>query len=79
MAGDQVLLTGATGLVGFRILEELLNNGYDVRVAVRSTGRVEDIKSALQRAGLKDVIFDAVVIPDMLRDGVFDEAQFRGC
>jgi dihydroflavonol-4-reductase len=40
---DRVLLTGATGLVGRSILDELLARNYSVRALVRSRERAEEI------------------------------------
>ena len=40
---DKVLLTGATGLVGKSILQELVNRGYSVRALVRSRERAEKL------------------------------------
>jgi len=40
-----VLVTGATGFVGKHLVEELLNNGYKVRVLIRPNSNIKDIKS----------------------------------
>ncbi len=37
----KVLVTGATGFIGRNLVEELLRNGYEVRVLVRKKGKVE--------------------------------------
>ncbi|KAJ9621691.1 hypothetical protein H2203_007180 [Taxawa tesnikishii (nom. ined.)] len=40
-----VLLTGATGFIGFRVLQLLLEQNYHVRVAVRSESKIFAIKN----------------------------------
>lgn len=73
MAGELVLLTGATGFVGFATLRSALKQGYNIRAVVRSEQKVETVRS---NPTLKDVSEDQlsfVVIPDLLADGAFDE------
>jgi len=73
MAGELILLTGATGFVGFATLRLALKNGYKVRAAVRSDKKVETVRS---NPTLKDISEDQltfVVIPDFLAEGAFDE------
>jgi uncharacterized protein YbjT (DUF2867 family) len=41
MAGDRVLVTGATGYVGGRLMPRLLDAGYRVRVLVRDPARLQ--------------------------------------
>jgi len=74
MAGDLVLITGATGHIGFRTLRYLLESGYTVRAAVRSDAKGEAIKS---NPLLKDVTasqLSFVRVPDFLAPGAFDAA-----
>lgn len=74
MAGDLVLLTGATGFVGFATLLATLRHGYRVRAAVRSEQKAETVRSS---PTLKDITGDQlefVVVPDFLIEGAFDEA-----
>ncbi|KAJ9654180.1 hypothetical protein H2198_006744 [Neophaeococcomyces mojaviensis] len=73
MSFGLILLTGATGLVGFRILEEALDRGYKVRLAIRSESKIDQLKKALgSRYAAHDLEF--VLVPDMGRDGAFDQA-----
>jgi len=71
--GDLVLLTGATGHVGFATLKVLLQYGYTVRAAVRS-----EAKSTLIRATLADQAKEGqlsyIIVPDFLKEGAFNKA-----
>ena len=40
-AEDRVLVTGATGYIGGRLVPRLLERGYAVRVLVRDPGRLQ--------------------------------------
>ncbi len=52
---DKVLLTGATGLVGRSILDELRQRGYQVRSLVRSRERAEKLLGTSCELALGDV------------------------
>ncbi|KJZ70007.1 hypothetical protein HIM_10588 [Hirsutella minnesotensis 3608] len=45
MARDLVLLTGATGMIGFKTLAVLLEAGYQVRAAVRNQAGFDKISA----------------------------------
>lgn len=71
-----VLLTGATGFLGFLTLIDLLKSGYSVRAAVRSHANSEKIRGhhlvkALNPTS-ESLFF--VVVPDMTVTGAFDAA-----
>lgn len=74
MTDGTILLTGATGLVGFRILEKLLNDRSHVRVAVRSESKFTALKQALDAVTRDTAGIEHVIVPDMTQDGAFDEA-----
>ncbi|KAK5684164.1 hypothetical protein LTS10_004028 [Elasticomyces elasticus] len=75
MSGDLVLITGATGHLGFRTLRFALEHGYNVRAVVRSEAKADKIKSnAVLKAMNKEAQLSFVVIPDFLPPGAFDEA-----
>ncbi|OPB45484.1 reductase [Trichoderma guizhouense] len=73
MAGDLVLLTGATGFIGFRTLVLLLEAGYKVRAAVRNVAGFERIK-ALKSAAPYVSQIEHIVVPDITVPGAYDEA-----
>ncbi|KAK3072315.1 hypothetical protein LTR53_007048 [Teratosphaeriaceae sp. CCFEE 6253] len=74
MAGDLVLITGATGHIGFRTLRYLLEYGYQVRVAVRSEAKGETLKAHPLLQGVASSQMSFVTVPDFLAPGAFDAA-----
>ncbi|KAJ4397643.1 hypothetical protein N0V93_001876 [Gnomoniopsis smithogilvyi] len=78
MSGN-VFITGATGLIGFRILLAALAAGHHVRYAVRSEEKARIVESnpAIQklRTTMRDFPnLSSVFIPDFTADGAFDAA-----
>ena len=73
MSGDLVLLTGATGLVGFRTLRTALEHGYRVRAVVRNQAKADAVRTnkALEAAAGQ---LEFVIVTDFLANGAFDEA-----
>lgn len=75
MAGDLVLITGATGFIGFRVLRSALEHGYSVRVAVRSEAKGNTLKSnPVLKAMGKDSQISFITVPDFVAPGAFDDA-----
>lgn len=75
MSASLVLITGATGHLGFRVLRTALEAGYPVRAAVRSEQKATILKNkpVLQvTSGVQNLSF--VTVPDFLVPGAFDEA-----
>jgi nucleoside-diphosphate-sugar epimerase len=73
MSGKYILLTGATGHVGFASLVNALSNGYKVRAAVRRDASIAQIKSPTSiQPYLSQLEF--VIVPDITVDGAYDEA-----
>jgi nucleoside-diphosphate-sugar epimerase len=70
-----VLLTGATGLVGFRVLREVLNGNYRVRITVRSEEKSKTVFSnpAIEKLSPGDRL-TSTIVTDVTADGAFDEA-----
>ncbi|TFB00470.1 hypothetical protein CCMA1212_007711 [Trichoderma ghanense] len=73
MTGEFVLLTGATGMIGFRTLVFLLEGGYKVRAAVRNQAgfdRISQLKPVAPYASQ----LSSIVVPDITVPGAYDEA-----
>ncbi|PTB78710.1 NAD(P)-binding protein [Trichoderma longibrachiatum ATCC 18648] len=73
MAGDLVLLTGATGMIGFKTLIELVKAGYKVRAAVRTQAGFERISSLKPLAPYLSQV-ESIIVPDITVPGAYDEA-----
>jgi nucleoside-diphosphate-sugar epimerase len=72
---DQVLITGATGHVGFHVLTRALDAGYRVRAAVRNTEKSETLARALaSKIGQDDSRLTYAIVPDLTAPGAYDEA-----
>lgn len=74
MAGQLVLITGATGHIGFRTLRYALEYGYNVRAVVRSDAKAEAIRSNPLLKGISSSQLSFITVPDFLVPGAFDEA-----
>ncbi|KUI58950.1 hypothetical protein VP1G_06193 [Cytospora mali] len=70
-----ILITGATGLIGFRILLLALEAGHKVRYTVRSEEKAKVVATnpAVQKLAPGDRLSSAI-IPDFTIDGAFDHA-----
>ncbi|ROV89419.1 hypothetical protein VSDG_08681 [Cytospora chrysosperma] len=75
MPSPNLLITGVTGFIGFKVLLDALEAGYAVRAAVRSASQSESLRS---HPKVKDVAQDGklefVEVPDLLVPGAYDEA-----
>ena len=75
MAGEQILVTGATGHLGYRALVIALEAGYQVRAAVRSQAKAETIITAPSiKAFAPGSKLEFVIVPDILADNAYDDA-----
>jgi len=74
--GDLVLITGATGYLGFRVLVEALKAGYRARIAIRSVAKLKKLLNTPSIKALKPSSdqLSTVVVPDMAAPGAYDEA-----
>ncbi|KAL9625661.1 MAG: hypothetical protein Q9160_000375 [Pyrenula sp. 1 TL-2023] len=73
MAGDLVLLSGATGHIGYRTLIEALSAGYHVRAQVRNEAGVQKVKAAPSvQPYLSRLSF--ALVSNIEADGAWDEA-----
>ena len=68
----KVFLTGASGFIAKHILRELLENGYEARVSVRSEARAQELRDLFPYAVLD------IVLLDLMRDAGWAEAM-AGC
>jgi nucleoside-diphosphate-sugar epimerase len=71
--GATVFVTGANGLIGSHIIDQLLKIGYNVRGAVRSVDKCKWLADYFQER-YAGVTFDMIEVPDMTVDGCYDEA-----
>jgi nucleoside-diphosphate-sugar epimerase len=76
MAGDLILVTGATGLIGIKAVQLALTAGYTVRAAVRSQEKANAVSAtptvkALVASGSK---LTFAIVPDILADNAYDDA-----
>lgn len=76
MSSDLILITGASGHVGFRTLAIALERGHRVRVALRSEKRFDAIKSSLKEhyPELDRSKVDYVEVPELTAEGAYDNA-----
>jgi nucleoside-diphosphate-sugar epimerase len=77
MSGSpRVLLTGATGHLGFKTLIDILQAGYRVRAAVRSNSKAQTILNNSVYKSLKTPAeqLSFIVVPDLAVPGAYDEA-----
>lgn len=77
MSKPLVLITGATGHLGFATLRELLRSGYRARITYRNQASVDKIKQAPSVQPYVDEL-EFVEVPDILAPGAFDSAVQGG-
>lgn len=73
MANELVLITGATGHIGFRTLVLLLQHGYRARIAHRRAAQIDKIKAAASIKPFGDAI-EFVHVPDITGADAYDTA-----
>lgn len=75
MEAELILVTGATGHLGYRTLVLALEAGYKVRVAVRSQAKAETVLAAPSiKALAPGPRLDFTIVPDILADGAYNDA-----
>lgn len=77
MAASNILvLTGATGFVGFKVLTIALAAGYNVRLVVRSANKANKVLNSpsIKALNLSQEKLSFVVVEDMEAPNAFDEA-----
>ncbi|KAI0399662.1 putative cinnamoyl-CoA reductase [Xylaria palmicola] len=75
MSSHKLLITGATGFIGFHVLLRALEEGWVVRAAVRSAAKSESISKhpKIADAGLASRL-SFVEVPDICAENAYDEA-----
>lgn len=73
MSKPLVLITGATGHIGFRTLAKVLEAGYRARVSSRKLSSAEHLKELPSIKPYADLL-EPVEVPDFLAKGAFDKA-----
>ncbi|KAI1200980.1 putative cinnamoyl-CoA reductase [Nemania serpens] len=75
LSSDCLLLTGATGFIGFNVLLKALEQGWSVRVAVRSPAQFESLANHPRIAALGvPERLSFVEVPDICDPNAYDEA-----
>lgn len=75
MPSPNLLITGVTGFIGFKVLLDALEAGYSVRAAVRSASQSESLRSHPKvKAVAQDGKLEFVEVPDLLVPGAYEEA-----
>ena len=75
MSGAIVLVTGASGHLGFRVVINALTLGYHVRAAVRSQAKADLILASDSIKSLKPgSALTFTIVPDLLTPGAYDSA-----
>ena len=72
MGKELVVITGATGFIGGRVLQLLLQQNYHVRIVVRSEEKKQSLLDNLSLAGIEEAEF--AVVPDLLAPTALDAA-----
>ncbi|MEI9900026.1 MAG: NAD-dependent epimerase/dehydratase family protein [Hyphomicrobium sp.] len=73
MAGEKVLVTGASGFIAKHIIAELIRQGYSVNATVRDLGREEDVRRGIGNAGATASAVKSSR-PDLTGDSGWEEA-----
>ncbi|KAE9970871.1 hypothetical protein EG328_006002 [Venturia inaequalis] len=71
--GETILITGATGYIGFKTMLLALEAGYKVRAVIRKQGQADKLKTHPKIAPYAANL-EFAVISDLTQDGAFDEA-----
>ena len=73
MSQQTVLITGATGHLGFKILVTALEAGYRTRIALRRLEQADKIKKTKSIQPFLDAI-EFVQVPDIIAANAYHEA-----
>jgi nucleoside-diphosphate-sugar epimerase len=70
--GTTILVTGANGLIGSHIIDQLLARKYNVRGVVRDVKKDAWLSEYFMHKH-KEAKFELVSVPDMTVEGCYDE------
>lgn len=73
-AGATVFVTGANGLIGSHIVDQLLKREYHVRGAVRNAEKHKYLTEYFSEEH-KNANFELVNVPDMTVEGCYDNSM----
>jgi nucleoside-diphosphate-sugar epimerase len=74
MAGELILVTGGTGLIGIKTIQLALKAGYSIRATVRSQAKADAVLATPTiKATKPGSRLTFVIVPDMLAEGAYDE------
>ncbi|KAJ7490833.1 D-lactaldehyde dehydrogenase [Mycena latifolia] len=71
ITSGKVLVSGANGFIAVWVVRTLLEQGFSVRGAVRSADKGKHLSELFSSYGDK---FELIVVPDITKEGAFDEA-----
>ncbi|KAJ7202445.1 NAD-P-binding protein [Mycena rebaudengoi] len=71
ITSGKVLVSGANGFIAVWVVRSLLENGFSVRGTVRSEVKATHLREVFASYGDK---LELVVVPDIAKEGAFDEA-----
>jgi len=74
---DKVLVTGATGFIALHCIQQLLDQGYEVRGTVRKENRKNEVMDAMKKHSSNGKNLE-IVFTDLLKDEGWDDAV-KGC
>jgi nucleoside-diphosphate-sugar epimerase len=72
MSKETVVITGATGFIGGRVLQLLLEQDYNVRIVARTNAKKQALVNNPHLKGIDKAEF--VIVPDLLAPGALDKA-----
>ena len=71
--GSLVLVTGVNGYIGSHMVDQLLQQGYNVRGTVRTEAKGQWVKEYFGKKYSNQTL-ELEVVPDMAAKGAFDHA-----
>ncbi|KAF4623189.1 hypothetical protein D9613_001339 [Agrocybe pediades] len=71
--GSKVLVSGANGYLAMWTVRILLERGYNVRGTVRDEGKTQFVREYFAKRGFGNDRLELVSVPDIVKEGAFDE------